>query len=157
MCKCVQMAQWFYLFVCTLHYLISIIMQTHLKVLDFLITCLIHSRECVSKIKSIFSIIFYSMCMTVMFNVRSVLYLDIIIKLEVWPICYCLGLGLEKMVCGPYLFISSWYYIQHCNDNIRIYIRQWTHKRHPISCPPRHAMGSRLWKFERKFTNCTAL
>ena len=34
-----------------------------------------------------------------------VLYLIIIIRSEIWPICHCLGLSYETMVCVAYLFI----------------------------------------------------
>ena len=54
------MARWSYSCVCTLHYLI-IILRTYLKVLDFWKPCQIHSVQCVSKIKTILSIIFQAM------------------------------------------------------------------------------------------------
>ena len=52
------MARWSYSFVCTLHYLI--IMQTYMKVLKFLNTCLLHFVECVSRIEPIPSILFHA-------------------------------------------------------------------------------------------------
>ena len=42
------MARWSYMFLCTLHYLIIIIMWMYLKVMN---ACQVHSVECVSKIK----------------------------------------------------------------------------------------------------------
>ena len=35
-------------------------------------------------------------------------HLIIIIKLEVWPVCHCLGLDHETMVCAVCLFIFLW-------------------------------------------------
>ena len=52
-----HMASWPYLFVCTLHNLIIIIILTYLVVFNFLNTCQVHSAMCVSKKKSILSII----------------------------------------------------------------------------------------------------
>ena len=37
-----------------------------------------------------------------------VLYLEIIIKSEAWPICHCLGLGHETTVCAVWLPIFLW-------------------------------------------------
>ena len=37
-----------------------------------------------------------------------VLHLDIIIKSEVWPICLCLGLGHETLVCAVCLSVFLW-------------------------------------------------
>ena len=47
-------------FVCRLHHLIIIIMQTYLKALNYYNACQVYAAECVSKIKTILSIIFYS-------------------------------------------------------------------------------------------------
>ena len=47
-------------FVCRLHHLIIIIMQTYLKALNYSNACQVYAAECVSKIKKILSIIFYS-------------------------------------------------------------------------------------------------
>ena len=44
-------------FVCTLHHLIIIIVQTYLKTLNLLNACQIYFVECVSKIEHIFSVI----------------------------------------------------------------------------------------------------
>ena len=49
-----------YSFVCTLHYLIIIIMQIYLNVMTLENTCQLNSVECVSKIKSILSVIFHA-------------------------------------------------------------------------------------------------
>ena len=54
------MARWSYSFVCTLKYLIIIIMQTYLNVLHFWIIRQVHSLECVFKVKSILLIIFHA-------------------------------------------------------------------------------------------------
>ena len=70
--------------------------------------------ECVSKIKSILSIIFhaiYGLCVfslpiTFMKIVRiRVLYLIIIVRSEVWSICHCLELGHETLVRAVYLSV----------------------------------------------------
>ena len=44
-------------FVCTLHYLIIIIVQTYLEVLDVYNTCQVYSVECKSKSKNILLIV----------------------------------------------------------------------------------------------------
>ena len=61
-------------FVCTLHHLIIIIVQTYLKTLNSQNACQIYFVECVSKIKHIFSVIhhqFGSMNYYPLFRVRS--------------------------------------------------------------------------------------
>ena len=51
----------------------------------------------------------FSLPISLMMIVRiCVLYLLIIIKLEVWPICHCLRLGHETMVCALCIFIFLW-------------------------------------------------
>ena len=94
---CVQvieyiMARWLYLFVCTLHYLIISNMQVYLTVLNSEKTCQVHSVVCVSKIKSVLSIIFNiiygAVCIqlthSLMMIVRiCVLYFIITIKSEI--------------------------------------------------------------------------
>ena len=100
------MALWSYSFVCTLYCLIIIIMQTYLKVLNFWNVCRVQSVECVSKLKSIPSFVLYmGLCvfslpiyLMIIMRIR-VLYLIVIIKWEVCPICRCLRLGHETMVC----------------------------------------------------------
>ena len=80
--------------------------------------------ECVSKIKSILSIIFHAIYVAVriqlsipislMMIVRIlVLYRITIIKSEVRLVCHCLGLGHESMACAVYLFISLLYHVMH--------------------------------------------
>ena len=46
----------------------------------------------------------------------GVLYFIIIIKLEVWPICHCLGLGHERMVCAVCLSILLWWSVLSGNS-----------------------------------------
>ena len=53
---------------CTLHYIIFIITQTYLQVLDFLNACQVYFLECVSKIKFILSIIFHAIYGAVYFQ-----------------------------------------------------------------------------------------
>ena len=70
------MASWSYLFVCTLHYLIIIIMQPYLKVFKFKNACREHSVECVSKIKSILSVIFHAIYGTLCIQLTHLSYDD---------------------------------------------------------------------------------
>ena len=98
-----------YSFVCTLHHLITIIMQTYLQTVNLYNACQICFVECVSKIKHIFSVIHYTIYGAVCFQFTHslamieriyILCLIIIIKSEVWTITHCLGLGHETMVCA---------------------------------------------------------
>ena len=61
-----------YLFVCTVHHLIIIIVKTYLKTLNLQNACQIYFVECVSKIKHILSVIHYTIhytiCGAVSFN-----------------------------------------------------------------------------------------
>ena len=57
-----------YSFVCTLHHIIIIIVQTYLKTLNLLNACQIYFVECVSKIKHITSVIHYAICEAVRFQ-----------------------------------------------------------------------------------------
>ena len=51
----------------------------------------------------------FSLPISLMMIVRiRVLYLITIIKSEVWPICHCLGMGRETMVCPICLAIFLW-------------------------------------------------
>ena len=107
-------------FVCTLHHLIIIIMQTYLWTLNLWNVCQIYFVKCVSKIEHILLVIHYSIYGTVCFQFTQfprdgweniLLCLNIITKSEVWTIIHCLGLGHETMVCAVCLFIFvSFYY-----------------------------------------------
>ena len=55
-------------FVCTVHHLIIIIVQTYLKPLNLQTACQIYFVECVSKIKNILSVIHYTICGAVWFQ-----------------------------------------------------------------------------------------
>ena len=55
-------------FVCTVHHLIIIIVQTYLKALNLWNTCQIYLFECVSKMKHILSVIHYTICGAVCFQ-----------------------------------------------------------------------------------------
>ena len=111
----IHYARWSYSFVCILRYLIIIIiMKTYLKVLNLWNACKVHSVQCVSMIRSVFSVIFHATYMTVCIQLTHLSYDDcenlctyfiIVIKSEEWPICHCVGLGHEKMVCPVCLFI----------------------------------------------------
>ena len=103
-----------YSFVCTLHHLIIIIVQTYLQTLNLWNVCQIYFVECVSKIEHILVVIHYSIYGAVCFQFTQfprdgweniLLCLVIIIKSEVWTIIHCLGLGHETMVCAVCLFI----------------------------------------------------
>ena len=59
------MVRWSYTFVCTLHYLIIIRIQTYMKVLESYNTCQVHYILRVSKIKAILAHIFHAMYGTV--------------------------------------------------------------------------------------------
>ena len=102
---CVQiieyiMARWSYLFVCTLYYLIIIIIN-YLTVLNLYNACLVQSIECVSMIKSVLSIIFH-----VLYGV------------------VCIQLGHEMLVCTLCLSISL------CSCNIIIMKNIFTQGEH---------------------------
>ena len=57
-----------YSFICTVHYLIIIIVQTYLKALNLWNACQIYLVECVRKIKHILSVIHYTICGVVCFQ-----------------------------------------------------------------------------------------
>ena len=57
-----------YSFVCTVHHLIIVIVQTYRKALNLQNACQIYFVECVSKIKHILSVIHYTICGTVCFQ-----------------------------------------------------------------------------------------
>ena len=139
---CVQMieyimARWSYSFVCTLYYLIIIIMQTYLLVLHSWITRQMHSIECVFKIKSFLSIIchavmqYMGLCvfglpisLTMIVRI-SLLYLNIIIKSEVWHICHGLWYDHETMLCAVYLLFlnwKNWSYTAICERYYSLYV-----------------------------------
>ena len=89
-----------YSFVCTVHHLIIIIVQTYLNTLNLYNACQIYFVECVSKIKHIVSVIHYTICGAVCFQFTHfpcddweniyILCLIIIIKSEVWTTTHCL-------------------------------------------------------------------
>ena len=137
-------------YVCTLHHLIIIIVQTYLKTLNLWNDCQIQFVECVNKIKHIFSVILYTICGAVCSQFthfpcddwENIHFLVIIIKSEVWTIIHCLGLGHETMVCAVCLSIflkrivcanamscwgqSSWQTITAIKCSI-FTIAKWTH------------------------------
>ena len=103
-----------YSFVCTLHHLIIIIVQTYLQTLNLWNVCQIYFCECVSKIEHILLVIHYSLFGAVCFQFTQfhrdgggniLLCLIIIINSEVWTIIQCLGLDHETMVCAVCLYI----------------------------------------------------
>ena len=103
-----------YSFICTLHHLIIIIVQTYLNTLNLQNACQIYFVECVSKIRHILSVIHYTKHGAVCFQLPIslvmieriyIICLIIIIKSEVWTITHCLGLGHETMVCAVCLSV----------------------------------------------------
>ena len=70
------MAGWSCSFVCKLHILIIIIMQTYLKTLNCQNAFQVHAAECVSTIKKIISIIFLSIYGAVYFQLTHFSYVD---------------------------------------------------------------------------------
>ena len=117
---CVQIIEciitrWSYWFVCTSLYLIIIIMQTYLKVLNLLNDCQVNSVSSVCLRLSQFSQIYFmkymglcafSLLISLMMIVRYVYFILIItIESEVSPIYHCLGIGHETMVYTVCLFI----------------------------------------------------
>ena len=104
-----------YSFNCTLHHVIIIIVQTFLKALNLQNACQIYFVECVKKIRSILSVVHYTIRVPVCFQFTHfpcddweniyILCLIVIIKSEVWTITHCLGLGHETMVCAVSLSI----------------------------------------------------
>ena len=113
------------IFVCWLHFTQShyyiIIMQTYLKVINFWNTCQVYSAECVSKIKSILSIILHA------------LYGAVCIQLTHFSYCDCVNMcnlsyphQIGSMTHLPLFRVMSWnngircmsfYSINNNNDN----------------------------------------
>ena len=54
--------------------------------------------------------------------------------------------------CTDNVVNLSWYYIQHCDNSGRKWIRFLNHNRHPKPWPHGQAMGCLLWGFWRKLT-----
>ena len=104
-------------FVClhiTLH-LTIMIMQTHLKVLNFWMTCQAHSVECVSKMRSILPIIFHEIYEAVGIQLAHprmliariyVLYIFAINNTEIGTVCHFHGLCHETKLCVVCLSLS---------------------------------------------------
>ena len=110
-----------YSFICTLHHLIIIIVQTYLKTLNLWNACQIYC-ECVSKIKHILSVIHFTTCRAVCFQFthspydgwENIYIPCLIIKSKVWTITRCLGLGHETILCPVCLSIFFFIYIYTC-------------------------------------------
>ena len=108
------MTRWSYSFFYISYYLIIIIKQTYLEILNFLNACQVQSVSSVCLRSSQFSqssfmqyigLYEFSVPISLMMIVRiCVLYLIIIIKSEVSPICYCFWLCHETMICAVCLF-----------------------------------------------------
>ena len=128
------MARWTYSFVCTLHHLIFIIMQTYLKVLNFLKACQVAGytlssvclRLCLSQFSPLFNYLSCNIwgCVAaypfLMWWLRE-LYLIVVAKSKVRNIDFILGLGHETMVCAVCLsmFVLS-YKITHSSRNCTV-------------------------------------
>ena len=98
------------------HYTVSLssLWKRICRYLNFWKVCQMYFVECVSKMAHILLVIHYSIYWAVCFQFAQflrdgweniLLCLIIIIKLEVWTIIHCLGLGHEAMVCAVCLFI----------------------------------------------------
>ena len=103
-----------YSFVCALHHLIIIIVQTYLLTLNLWNFCQLYFVECVSKIEHILLVIHYSRYGAVCFQFTQfprdgweniLLCLIIINKSDVWTIIHCLGECHVTMVCAVCLYI----------------------------------------------------
>ena len=110
-----------YSFVCTLHHLIIIIVQTLYDDIVLINACQIKFVECVSTIEHIILVIHYTICGAVCFQFTHFLRDDwenihtlsiIIIKSEVLTITHCLGLGHETMVCAVCPSVFLWLIIK---------------------------------------------
>ena len=106
-----------YSFVCTVHHLIIIIVQTYLKTLNLPVRNILSSVWVRLSIFSQLSIIQYvGLCifsLPISFVVIERIYIlciIIIIKSEVWTITHCLGLGHETIVCTVCLSIFLSYH-----------------------------------------------
>ena len=107
------MSWWSYTVICTLPYIIIVIMQTYLKVIE-LLKCLSYIFSSVCLRVGLFSQLYpcniwvcvYSACPYLMMVLRiPALDRIMIIKSEVWPICHCLGLDNVTMACAVCLSI----------------------------------------------------
>ena len=111
-----------YSFVCTVHHLIIIIVQTYRKILNLYNACQIYFVECVSEIKHILSDIHYTICGAVCSQFTHFSCDD---WENIYTLCYYhhqigsmnyypfLGLGHETMVCAVCLSIFL-YILTHC-------------------------------------------
>ena len=132
-----------YSFVCTVHHLIIIIVQTYLKALklyNIYVFCRVCEQDEAYSLRfplyNKWGCIFFSLPISlVMIERIYILCLIIIIKSEVWTITHCLGLGHETMVSAVclsiflcfknYLKHKIWIIaitllldrVQHCNEN----------------------------------------
>ena len=92
-----------YSFVCTIHHLIIIIVQTYLKALSVWVRLSIFSPLSIIQYVGLYG--FSLPISLVMIERIYILCLIIIIKSEVWTITHCLGLGHETMVSAVFLSI----------------------------------------------------
>ena len=100
-----------YLFVCTLHHLIIIIVQTYLKTLNLKNACQIYFVECVSKIKHILSVIHYTICEAVRFQFTH-------LSCDDWENVYTLSSYYHHKIGSmnhyPLFRVRSWNNGMHC-------------------------------------------
>ena len=108
-------------------YLIVMIVQTYRMILNIYDACQVHYVECVSKIKSILSIIFHAIYGAVYKQLTHFAYNDCenmcILSYyhhhqsKVWPICHYLWLGHETKICGvcisTFLFLHNMWGCMH--------------------------------------------
>ena len=112
-----------YSFVCTLHYLIIIMMQTYLKVLNFSNACHVPSVECVPKIKWILSIIFHTIYAAVCIQLTHFSYDD-------WDntrtLSYHHHHQIGSMTPLPMLKAKPWNNGKHCMSFYILIALYWT-------------------------------
>ena len=108
-------------FVCTLHHLIIIIVQTYLTTLNLKIACQIYFVECVSKIKHIFSVIHYVVYGLCVFSLP--IFLLLIEK--IYNLSYRHQIG--SMNYYPSFWIRSWNNGMRC---MSLYILMHLSERH---------------------------
>ena len=136
-----------HVFVCTLHHLIIIIVQTenieHMKCLSDILSGVWVRLSIFSQLSILQYLglcVFSSPVFLVMIEIICILCLIIIIKSEVWTITHCLGLGHETMVCAVclsiflirnskffvYIYIYIYFFITAANRSLRyIHLKIW--------------------------------
>ena len=141
-----------YSFVYTLHYLITITIQTYMK--EHITVCQVYSVECVSKIKSILFIIFYAVYGLCVFSLPIPLWWmwEYMLPTDMWIIRHRLGSGHEAMICAGCLAM----FLTRCDECITLKrkcfwwnFRRWLHRKlskRQLSMQPKTKITS-TWHF----------